>query len=302
MNSEPMCVPCVIKQSERLVKVLTANNDDCKTDEMLSKIRHHALDIAAELSLDDPPSKYTSVVLDKVYDLLGIDDPYLKTKREQNEIGKKLSEYFNKELHRSTDPIHDAIKIAALGNLIDVGPSVIYTLLKPENSYADEIKAMLQIPLKIDDYKVFKEKLRSAKSILYILDNSGEIYFDKLLIERLKGIEITIAVKARPILNDATITDARESGLDNFGNIITVNKLNHYRHLGVDFECVSDEFRYAFDNADIVIAKGHANFESLVDNERDCFFILMAKCPVVARKLNVAIKDRVFYYSPNQGD
>jgi hypothetical protein len=303
MNSEPMCVPCVIKQCERIVYTLHPNDKNSEaTEKVLSEIRRHALDMATQLTLDDPPSKYTSQVLAKVYELLKTDDPYYAIKREQNEIGKKIYNLMNKEISKTQDPIHTAIKFTASGNIIDVGPAEIYSSHNPKVPYLDEINNMTNQSLKIDDYKTFKEKFRSAEKILYILDNAGEIYLDKLLIERLKGPEITMVVKDVGILNDALKEDAISAGLDMFGEIITVNKGKNWRYLGVDFTCVTDEFTEAFESSDIVIAKGHANFESLVDCERDCFFILMAKCPVVARKLGVETKDRVFYYSPIKGE
>ncbi len=303
MQSEPQCVPCVIKQCERLVYALRPADKTSQTTEiLLSQIRHHALEIASQVTLQDPPSKFTSQVLTKVYQLLNTDDPYLTIKNAQNELGKKIYNIAQKEVNKSPDPIHSAIKFAACGNIIDVGPAEIYSAHDPKTPILDEINLMASKPLAIDDYKIFKEKFRSAEHILYILDNSGEIYLDKLLIEKLKGPEITMVVKASAILNDAMSQDAIFAGLDNFGKIIAVNKDKRYRYLGVDFTCVSEEFSEVFDRADIVIAKGHANFESLVDCERDCFFILMAKCPVVAQKLGVNIKDRVFYYSSIKTD
>jgi uncharacterized protein with ATP-grasp and redox domains len=299
MQSEPQCVPCVIKQCERLVYALRQGNGSSEdTERILSQIRHHALENAAQLTLQDPPSKFTSQVLAKVYELLKTDDPYEATKREENEIGKKIYNTAHKEIQKNSDPVHSAIKYAAAGNIIDVGPAQIYTAVDPKQSIFDEINKLIIQPLIVDDYKTFKEKFRSAERILYILDNSGEIYLDKLLIEKLKGPEITMVVKSRPILNDALMTDAISAGLDNLGKIITVNKDKKSRFLGVDFDATSDEFNEALDNSDIVIAKGHANYESLIDCERDCFFILMAKCPVVAKKLGVKIKDHVFKYSP----
>ncbi len=301
MNSEAMCVPCVIKQCERIVQAIKTD-DATVISPIVSEIRRYALDIASQLSLDDPPSKYTSQVLARVYALLQTDDPYLKIKQEQNETGKKIYHHFIKQVGKLSDPIHAAIKFTASANIIDVGPAEIYSAHSAQLSYFDEIANLISQPLKIDNYKIFQEKFRSAKSILYILDNAGEIFLDRMLIERLKGVSVTTVVKAHPILNDATLTDAHQAGLHELSNIITVNTVKQSRYLGVDFSGVSDQFNQAFEAADIVIAKGHANFESLVDTERDCFFILMAKCPVVARKLGVEIKDRVFYYSPNKGD
>jgi len=304
MQSEPQCVPCVIKQCERLVYALRPDDKEAEaTEKIISQIRRHALEIASQLTLQDPPSKFTSQVLATVYELLNTDDPYATVKKVQNENGKKIYGLLQKEVSKSSDPIHTAIKYAACGNIIDVGPAEIYTNYNPKIPLLDEINTLAMHPLKIDNYKIFQEKFRSAEKIVYILDNSGEIFLDKLLIERLKGPELSMVVKSQPILNDAMKPDAVFAGLDSFGKIIEVNKKQKdCRYLGVDFECTTDEFNEAFDNADIVIAKGHANFESLVDCERDCFFILMAKCPVVAQKLGVNIKDRVFFYSPNKGD
>lgn len=303
MNSDPMCVPCVIKQCEQLILTLhPADKNSKEVENIISQIRHQVLDLTTQLTLDDPPSKFTSQVLAKVYELLKTDDPYDTIKPQQNEIGKKIYNLALPKLLKAIDPIHLAIKYAASGNIIDVGPAEIYSSHNPKIPLLDEINKLVETPLAIDDYKIFKEKLRSAERILYILDNTGEIYLDKLLIERLKGPEITLVVKSSPILNDATNIDAISAGLGAFGKIICLNKDKNSRYLGVDFSCVSDEFSELFETADVVIAKGHANFESLVDSERDCFFILMAKCPVVAQRLGVNIKDRVFYYSPIKGD
>jgi damage-control phosphatase, subfamily I len=297
MQSEPQCMPCVIKQCERLVYALKPGYGSEDTEHILSQIRHHALENAAQLTLQDPPSKFTSQILAKVYELLKTDDPYEATKKEENEIGKKIYNSVHKEIQKNSDSVHLAIKYAASGNIIDVGPAQIYTAYDPKQTILDEINKLITQPLFVDDYRIFKEKFRSAERILYILDNSGEIYLDKLLIEKLKGPEITMVVKSTPILNDALMIDAIEAGLDSLGKIITVNKDKKSRFLGVDFDATSDEFNEAFENSDMVIAKGHANYESLIDCERDCFFLLMAKCPVVAQKLGVKIKDHVFKYS-----
>jgi uncharacterized protein with ATP-grasp and redox domains len=299
MQSEPQCVPCVIKQCERLVYALRPNDIGSEqTEQIISQIRHHALENAAQLTLQDPPSKFTSQVLAKVYEILNSNDPYEAVKKEENETGKKIYNIAHKEILKSPDPIRQAIKYAASGNIIDVGPAQIYSAPDPSQPFFDEIDKLVAQPMALDDYMIFKEKFRSAERILYILDNSGEIFLDKLFIERIKGPEITMVVKASPILNDALMADAVSAGLDTLGKIITVNKDKKSRFLGVDFTLTSGEFNEMFENADIVIAKGHANFESLIDCERDCFFILMAKCPVVANKLGVNIKDRVFKYIP----
>ncbi len=306
MQSEPQCIPCVLKQCERVVEVAWANESFRQQilatypdkDQLLSQIRHRALEITSHLSLQDPPSKFTSQVLKEIYQILTFNDPFELIKKAQNELGKNIYSFAQKEIKNSTDPLHLAISFAACGNIIDVGPADIYSVANQSVSLTEEIQSLAQQRLAIDDYKIFKEKFRTAEKILFILDNAGEIYLDKLLLERLKGPELFIAVKTSPILNDALKNDAIASGLDSIGKIITLSDDKNYRFLGVDFSYTSETFNEIFNSCDLVIAKGHANFESLVDCERDCFFILMAKCPVVAQKLGVKIKDRVLYYSP----
>ncbi|MCX7785441.1 MAG: ARMT1-like domain-containing protein [candidate division WOR-3 bacterium] len=310
MQSEPQCIPCVLKQCERVVEVVWANDsfrqqlqaNYAEKEQLLSQIRHQALEITSRLSLQDPPSKFTSQVLKEIYQVLNLNDPFEFIKKAQNDLGRNIYPVALKEIKNSPDPLHLAISFSACGNIIDVGPADIYSVHNQNISLIEEICSLAQQRFAIDDYKIFKEKFRTAENILYILDNAGEIYLDKLLLERLKGPELIIAVKTAPILNDALKNDAVVAGLDGIGKIITVTEDKNCRFLGVDFSCTSEVFNAIFDSADMVIAKGHANFESLVDCERDCFFILMAKCPVVAQKLGVKIKDRVLYYSPIKSD
>lgn len=310
MQSEPQCIPCVLKQCERVVEVAWANESFRQQiittypqkEQLLSQVRHRALEITSQLSLQDPPSKFTSQVLKEIYQIINLYDPFELIKKAQNELGKSIYAIGQKEIKNSFDPIHLAISFSACGNIIDVGPADIYSVHNQSISLHEEIQSLAQQRLAIDDYKIFKEKFRTAEKILYIVDNAGEIYLDKLLLERLKGPELFIAVKASPILNDAIKTDAVLAGLDSIGKIIPLSDDKNSRFLGVDFAYTSETFNTIFNTCDMVIAKGHANFESLVDCERDCFFILMAKCPVVSQRLGVKIKDRVLYYSAIKSD
>ncbi len=246
-----------------------------------------AMDLVGNFSLKEPPNLFTSRIIMEVYKLLNLPDPFATVKREMQKLGKRASQEVKRIIDHASDPIHTALKFAGAGNVIDIGPQANFDLEK----------TLQNISFARDDYKIFKEKLKGSEKLLYILDNAGEIYFDKLLIERLLHLfpmKIIMAVKEKPILNDATLLEAREAGLLDFGEVITTGS----GFLGVNFEEVSERFLQEYETADIIIAKGHANFESLVDCERDSFFILKAKCPVVANRLGIKVGESAFYYSP----
>lgn len=280
MKSEANCIPCVIRQAQRIVLYSQGKEED------FIKITKLAMEMAGSLSLEDPPSIFTSYIIREVYNYLKNPDPFLELKKEMNKIGKKKASEAKILIEKEKDKIYTAIKYAACGNIIDIGPQDNFDLEK-------HIK---NLSFKRDDYKIFKEKLKGATKILYILDNAGEIYFDKLLLEQLSFLSLVIVVKKEPILNDATLKDAYEAELDKLGEIIDTGS----GFLGVNFNEVNEKFLKNYQEADIVIAKGHANYESLVDKERDVFFILKAKCPVVAQSLKVAVGDSVFYYYPGK--
>lgn len=261
-----------------------------KGDEALIKVTKKALTTIPQLSLDEPPSIFTSRVLFDTYELLGEKDPFVSAKKLQAELGKKAANLTKPKIDKSSDPLHSAIFYATIGNVIDSGPHETFDLEK----------ALNRTHFNYDDYRRFKEKLASASTILYVLDNAGEIYFDKLLIEKLLAWNVILAVKSEPILNDVTEHEAKEAEMDKVGKIVKTGS----RFLGINFNECSEEIRRVYDEADIVLAKGHANFESLVDESRDAFFMLIAKCPVVANKLSELTGtklnegDVVFYYSP----
>ncbi|MEO0116310.1 MAG: ARMT1-like domain-containing protein [candidate division WOR-3 bacterium] len=280
MESEALCIPCIIRQCQRIALLVSPE------ERVFTETTKLVLDLIGKLSLKEPPSLFTSRIIMEVYKLLNTPDPFTKIKEEMQELGKKSAEMARKIIDASSDPIYTALKFACAGNIIDIGPQKDF-----------DLKRTLQnLSFARDDYKIFKEKLKGRENLLYILDNAGEIYFDKILIEKLitLNLKVKMVVKERPILNDATLKEAKEAGLFALGEVLTTGS----GFLGVNFAEASQDFLSAYENAEIVIAKGHANFESLVDQERDGFFLLKAKCPVVANRLGIEVGASAFYYSP----
>ncbi len=277
MRSSPRCLDCGLKQCERIVRL-------CGGDEQKAQVlRQRLLHIAEKLSLDEPPSTYTSKLLVATMDFCGEGDPFAKVKEEQNQEGQEMLARLEGKIGDGDEGLKGALKIAAAGNVIDVGPSRSF-----------DIKELLSsLRFAHDDSDLLIERLKKARRVVYILDNAGEVIFDKLVLKRLPDSEVTIVARSSPILNDVTVEEAQKLGLDKLGRIIGTGS----RYLGIDFDTVSDEFRKVYQEADVVIAKGHANFESLVNAGRDGFYLLTAKCELVADFLGVNVGETVCLYS-----
>lgn len=273
------CLPCVLKQ------VLEASRMATDKPEIQAKIMEEALGILANYKR----YRYSpDIVKDMHYvvkRLAGVSDPYKHIKERHIDAAKKIQPFLKRYLLQKQNALYWALKIAATGNIID---SAIYSNIDIEGS----IQTELSREFSICDLDIFEEELKSAKSILIIGDNAGETVFDRVLIRRLSEYKITYAVRGEPIINDATLQDAYDSDLNDYADIITTGCGAPAAILD---QC-SAEFLSAFYKADIIISKGQGNFEVLSDCRRPVFFLLKAKCAMIAGRLKVDLNEYVFKY------
>jgi damage-control phosphatase, subfamily I len=138
------------------------------------------------------------------------------------------------------------------------------------------------------------EMERRLDRVVYITDNCGEIVLDRLLIRHLvdRGARVTVAVRDGPILNDATLDDARALGLDRLAECLTTT--GGGSEIGVPLDRIPSDLAEAIDHADLVIAKGMANYESLSESGDlpPVAFLLAAKCRPIAARLGVAVGEK----------
>ena len=169
-------------------------------------------------------------------------------------------------------------KLAAAGNIIDFGVGTEFDLGKT-------LRETLETPLAIDESEELYRALVSAESLLVVSDNAGEIVFDRFLMDEALalGKRVSLSVKSGPMINDAMLDDAVRAGITEPVRVLETGSSS----LGIVFEECSGEFREAFSNAGIVLSTGQANYETLDKAARRVFFILRAKCPLVARELGV---------------
>ena len=279
MKSRPGCIPCIMKQAYNTA--IRATGDQHRIIEILNAAADHVKTI----DMDCTPADNSNFVYEATERLTGVADPYGAEKKRYNDICLDMVPSLRRRIEYSIEPLHDAIKTALLGNIIDLGIGMTFDL-------DHEVEEVFRNPLAVDDYVAFRELLESGrKRILYLGDNAGEIVFDKLLIEELyHDHDVTYVVKSGPIINDATMDDADYVGMTGIVTVIETGS----NGIGVKWSEASDAFKEQFASADLIISKGQGNFETVNDCAGTIFFLLKAKCDFVAEELGVKLGEVVF--------
>ena len=206
-----------------------------------------------------------------------ISDPFLLRKRYSNQVAARLYDQWKPKVIHSADPFEMAVRLSVAANIIDYGVATDFDLEKT-------IQKVLHEEFTINDSHKLKSDISKSQNILYLGDNAGEIYFDKLFIEVIGHQNVTFTVRGGPSLNDALLTDATEAGIGQVARIIS----NGYDAPTTDISRSSDVFIDEFNKADLIISKGMGNLEGLMHlKDERIYFLLMAKCEVIASYLGV---------------
>ena len=264
------CIPCFLRQA---IDVARHVSDD---ETMHEHVIREVLRYLNEMDLHKTPPEMGQKIHRLIRELTGDDDPYAEAKKQSNTLALDLLPKLRAQMEKSGDPLEMAVRFAIAGNILDFGAlrNVSKEIL------LDTIDQSTELPID-GDVDTFRDAVDSATRILYLTDNAGEIVFDRLLIEQIGPEKITVAVKGSPTINDATMHDAETTGLTELVNVID----NGSDVPGTLLDECSDEFMEHFNKADMVIAKGQGNYETLSEVEKDIFFILKIKCPVIAEDI-----------------
>jgi uncharacterized protein with ATP-grasp and redox domains len=267
VKTELACLPCFYGQIRRTLNFAGVNGDRGRG--IIRKVDG----IIEKASLDEVPARTTTLIHRILREETGV-DPYREVKATYNRIALEKLHSLREAAGKVADPLEGGVRAAIAGNVIDFG---IYEQIDLDRA----IKDAFRLPLPRDAFHAFADAVKNARRILYLCDNAGEIVFDRVLIEllRARGKEVIAAVKGTPVINDATSDDAAAAGLDDCATVID----NGNDGIGTLLEACSARFLEAYRSADLIISKGQANFETLVQ-ERDAriFFLFKVKCPVVA--------------------
>lgn len=279
MRIRPDCLACVFRQCLEATKL--SNVDERKAFFALKAVAR----LIPTFGNSDTPMSITLAMHRIMREKLGINDPYKEVKRSFNEKGASVYPFLLQLYKNIHPPLETAVKIAIAGNIVDYA-------LPIEKDLDKSLELALKTPLPRRDWQIFQEELAKSKKILYLLDNAGEVFYDKILIEHLvsRRQEVIAVVRGGPAINDALLEDACFAGIDKFTKVLTTG----IDTVGFILEQASEEFLQALDEADLIIAKGQANLESLDETEYPAFFLLKAKCPIIAELTGVEVGEIVF--------
>ncbi len=280
MNTATRCISCFVRQAVEAVYFCTDNESE-RADIMCS-----LLSDLAEINWKRSPADVAQRLHRLVRKKTGNPDPYCSLKKRMNALALELLPEFLEKARRAKDLETAITRLALAGNLIDAGAKT--------NLSEKEIRGALARacgePV-VGSAKALFEEANRAKSILFLADNSGEIIFDRALIEALPTGKITLGVRGFPVLNDATMEDARAAGLCGIVPVIP----NGSDAPGTLLEDCSPEFRTAFETSDLIIAKGQGNYESLHATKHHIFSLLRVQVDRVAADIGAPVGQMVIY-------
>jgi uncharacterized protein with ATP-grasp and redox domains len=278
------CIPCFQRQALQAVRFIS--DDEKLHERVLREVAKKLL----ESNWDLTPPELAHQVHSIVRRITNEDDPYKEVKRESNDLVLKIYPELEEKVKKSRDPLRTAVRLAIAGNIID------FAVLQ-EFNLEETIREVLKKQFVVDDYEKLKEKLKDAETLLFFVDNAGEIGLDKLLVETFletKKLEkIDFVVKGGPIINDATLEDAVYMGLDRLPNSKFLTISNGEARTGPARS--SQTVKKWIKEHDLVISKGQGNYEGLSEHN-GLFFMLMVKCPIIASDLGVEVGDIILEY------
>ncbi|HEY6010199.1 MAG TPA: ARMT1-like domain-containing protein [Nitrospirota bacterium] len=267
VRTDLACLPCFYGQIRRTLQYAGVNGDRGRG------IQRKAELVIERASLDEVPARTTTLIHRILREETGV-DPYRDVKASYNRIALDKLPALRAAAAKYADPLEGGARAAIAGNVIDFG---IYEQIDLERA----IDEAFRFPVPRHELQGFADAVNSARRILYLCDNAGEIVFDRVLIEilRARGREVIAAVKGTPVINDATIADAAAAGLHECATVID----NGNDGIGTLLEACSPRFREVYQSSDLIISKGQANFETLVqEQDARIYFLFKVKCPVVA--------------------
>lgn len=267
------CYPCFFSQTLKTSRMITS--DERKVREILTEISL----FLPNISFDATPPEIGREVYRIIAEMTGVYDPYKEIKQRCTRQALSLYPELKKRVHSSKDRLMSAVRVAIAGNVIDFGANADFDL-------KSDVKTILSQDFAINNFREFCEAIDKAKKILYLADNAGETVFDRLLIEELPKPVIYV-VREKPVINDAVREDAIAARIDEKAEIMSSGT----DAPGTILNLCSEEFLKVYRSADLVISKGQGNYEGLSEEDKPIFFLLKAKCQVIARDIGVEYGD-----------
>lgn len=283
MNISPQCMLCLLKKQEALIRSHLEYKDPTGYMKEVMKIMIQADDEDTMPWIADRIQKYASSQFTEEHD-------YAAIKQFYNALLMKQEEELQEKIHHAQDPLSYAIRLARSGNYIDFG-----ALQTVNDEFLSSL--LLRVEEEVLDpliYEQFQEDMKKSASLLYLCDNCGEIVLDKLLIQELQRkyphIVIRVMVRGGEVINDATMVDVKQIKLNELVSCVD----SGVPLAGCDLHHISEDARKEILNADIILAKGQANFESLYGNKLPIYYLFLCKCEQFTQRFQMKQFEGVF--------
>lgn len=275
------CGYCLLHRGYQ--EILRATDDECLRFEAIQRVLRL---LGEHFDSNSVPSRLGSERDRLIRRVTETNDPYIDLKRKANE--KALEILPQLEAMMETQPPEErlrvACKLACIGNVIE------YDVPGHSHDIDEALRYVDVEGFNIDDINMFRRFLGPNVEVLLLADNAGEIAFDRLIVQELRalGCQVTVVLKGGPSLNDALIEDAETVGMhEEADKIITTGT----DAIGVNLADSSEEFKEAYHAADIIVAKGMANWETLTEYPAPCpiLFLFRTKCEPVASSVGAPL-------------
>ncbi len=274
----PECVSCLVKKQ---IERYPADISNSRKIKYMQSVLHTVAQAPETMSAPE--------IVDEIYKIqkrmFGADKDYTKIKKYFNNMMSELAPDISAVIKKSSEPLKAAVQYAMTGNYIDFAAMDSID----ENKLRELLEASQENPIDEAAYSALKQDLMKGKRLVYLTDNCGEIVLDKLLIEAIADLnpllDITVIVRGQPVVNDATLSDAEQTGLNKQVKVID----NGSSVAGTCMDLISEKAHLAIDSADIIIAKGQGNFETLQKCGLNVYYIFMCKCKMFANRFNVPL-------------
>lgn len=275
MKTHPRCAPCLLSRVQFEAELSTK-------DVALQKNAIQAgIEVLRKYMADGAPATHLSTKIHReAYRVLGDIDPYQEKKKHSNVAAKKLLP-FARDFVAQRDSFRRAVLAAIVGNSFDFG---VLGFDADKEIARETIIRQFEHGLDVDDTDRMKMMLRN---VVYLADNCGEIIFDTLLFEQIKkfGGRVTLVVRGAPILNDVTMEEVEELGIDKMVDRLLTTGSNA---IGVCLQEAPPELVEALRSASLVISKGMANYETMSEYDfRPIAYLLKTKCETVAEAMGL---------------
>ena len=274
LNSE--CVSCLVN---KYLKKIPENTEESQKLKYMQRV----LNIVAEAKVWQSAPEIVPKITAAQKEIFGFSEDFTEIKKYFNSLMLGLESQLENNILNSKEPLKLAFLYAMLGNYIDFGAM----LSVDENKLRELLENAEELTVDDKEFRLLKEDLKKYKKLIYITDNCGEVVLDKLFIKAIlkeyPNISVEAIVRGEDVLNDATLTDAKQVFLD---KLVTVTG-NGTNIAGTCLSKLSEDIKAKIDNADIIISKGQANFETLRYCGKNIYYIFMCKCQMFADRFGV---------------